>query len=72
MRALVGGARGALGVHSIGRRAEAYEALEIESESRGERDERDLVRDALTRVRVSTVNASRFRPLSRRTSSRRT
>ena len=38
---------GALGVHSIGRRAEAYEALEIESESRGERDERDLVRDAL-------------------------
>lgn len=47
VRALVGGARGALGVHSIGRRAEAYEALEIESESRGERDERDLVRDAL-------------------------
>ncbi len=47
VRALVGGARGALGVHSIGRRAEAYKALEIESESRGERDERDLVRDAL-------------------------
>jgi len=47
VRALVGGARGALGVHSAGRRAEAYETLDVESESRGECDERDLVRDAL-------------------------
>ncbi|CEF97652.1 Gamma tubulin complex protein 3 [Ostreococcus tauri] len=46
-RALAGGDKGAMGLHAVGRRADAYRALEIENVTRGECDERDLVRDVL-------------------------
>ena len=46
-RALAGGGQGALGVHSVGRRADAYRTLKNEREASGEREERELVRDAL-------------------------
>ena len=46
-RALAGGAHGALGLHSVGRRADAYRTLKIERAATGECDERELVRDVL-------------------------
>ena len=46
-RALAGGEKGALGLHAVGRRADAYRALEIERAASGECDERELVRDVL-------------------------
>ena len=46
-KALAGGVDGAIGLHSIGRRADAYRSLDVESASSGECAEYELVRDVL-------------------------
>jgi len=46
-KALAGGVDGAIGLHSIGRRADAYKSLDVESAASGECAEYELVRDVL-------------------------
>ena len=46
-KALAGGTGGAIGLHSVGRRADAYKSLDVESAASGECAEYELVRDVL-------------------------
>ena len=46
-KALAGGVDGAIGLHSVGRRADAYKSLDVESAASGECAEYELVRDVL-------------------------
>ena len=46
-KALAGGTHGAIGLHSVGRRADAYKSLDVESAASGECAEYELVRDVL-------------------------